>query len=203
MGAAQSRVFWARISYSIDSLVMELQKSRKSTIFSEARRHDRQSSLQLSTYISMRARWRNPRYNVLRARVLSEFTELDGGLICAVGPAVRDILWKNFCRQWVMTSKHKCQTSNAIDFDPPNSMVHSPPQTVRTWSLRRMLVARPLLLLLTTEAQRAQRNFIFLPDREPRFSAGQASDRANREPTRRVGLQAKRGEKNTALRAGS
>ncbi|MGD8438869.1 MAG: hypothetical protein PVJ70_14565, partial [Syntrophobacterales bacterium] len=42
-----------------------------------------------------------------------------------------------------------------------------------------------------------------MPDREPRFSAGQASDRANREPTRRVGLQAKRGEKNSALRAGS
>jgi hypothetical protein len=80
-----------------------------------------------------------------------------------VGPAARDILWKNFCRQWMMTSKHKCQTSDAIDFDPPNSMVHSPPQTVRTWSLRRMLVARPLLLLLTTEAQRAQRNFIFCP----------------------------------------
>ena len=102
-----------------------------------------------------------------------------------------------------MTSKNKCQTSDAIDFNPPNAMVHSPPQTVRTGSLHRMLVAHTLLLLLTTEARRAQRNFIFCPIGSPAYSAGQASDRANREPTRRVGLQAKRGEKNTALRAGS
>ena len=63
----------------------------------------------------------------------------------------------------MMTSKNKCQTSDAIDFNPPNSMVHSPPQTVRTGSLHRMLVAHTLLLLLTTEARRAQRNFIFCP----------------------------------------
>jgi hypothetical protein len=62
-----------------------------------------------------------------------------------------------------MTSRKKCQTSDAIDFDPPqpNSIEHPPPQTVRTGSLHRMLVAHPLLLLLTTEARRAQRNFIF------------------------------------------
>ena len=109
----------------------------------------------------MRARWRNPSYNVLLARVLSGFTELDGGLICAVGPAVRDILWKNFYRQWMMTSRQKCQTSAAIDFDSPNSIEHPPPQTVRTGSLHRMLVAHPLLLLLTTEATRNIWDFRF------------------------------------------
>ena len=64
-----------------------------------------------------------------------------------------------------MTSRQKCQTSAAIDFDPPqaNSIEHPPPQTVRTGSLHRMLVAHPLLLLLTKEARRAQRNFIFYP----------------------------------------
>jgi hypothetical protein len=64
-----------------------------------------------------------------------------------------------------MTSRQKCQTSDAIDFDPPkpNSIEHPPPQTVRTGLLHRMLVAHPLLLLLTTEARRAQRNFIFCP----------------------------------------
>ena len=50
---------------------------------------------------------------------------------------------------------------------------------------------------------------IFLPDREtrpPRLSGSRwraGGDRANREPARRVGLQAKRGEKIAALRARS
>jgi hypothetical protein len=55
------------------------------------------------------------------------------------------------------------------------------------------------MVLLTTETQRAQRKF-FCPIGSPAYSAGQASDRANREPARRVGLQAKRGEKIAALR---
>jgi hypothetical protein len=45
---------------------------------------------------------------------------------------------------------------------------------------------------LTTEAQSAQSDLVFARSGD--------GDRANREPARRVGLQAKRGEKNSARR---